>query len=75
MIPYLPIFCNFILLFPLFCLFFYTSFVSEKNTNVESVQFVIKTDGIKIDDEDDAETAEASEEESGFWQKLLGLFR
>ena len=48
------------------------SFVSEKNTNVESVQFVIKTDAIEITEEEKAETAQ--EEELTFWQKLLRLF-
>lgn len=48
------------------------SFVSEKNTDVESVQFVIKTDAIKITEEEKAETAQ--EKELTFWQKLLRLF-
>lgn len=48
------------------------SFVSEKNTKVDSVQFVIKTEAI--------EKAEAPADESKeettltFWQKLLSLF-
>ena len=48
------------------------SFVSELNSNVKSVQFVIKTASVK------QETAEASEAEEpeklNFWQKLLRLF-
>lgn len=49
-----------------------TSFASEKNTNVKSVQFVIQTDAIEI-----AEAVEAEpvvEEKLNFWQKLLRLF-
>ena len=47
------------------------SFVSEKNTNVSSVQFVIKTAAI----EEKEEAAEEAQEESKptFWEKLLGL--
>lgn len=49
------------------------SFVSEKNTNVDSVQFVIQTEGIEI--EETEETAAPVEEEPSFWQKLIALFR
>lgn len=48
------------------------SFTSDKNTSVESVQFVIKTEAIKIPEVEEEETVE--EEEKGFWQKLTGLF-
>lgn len=48
------------------------SFVSEQNTNIKSVQFVIKTDAIQVEE---VETAEVEKEESlNFWQKLLDLF-
>lgn len=49
------------------------SFVSEKNTNVASVQFVIKTAAIEIPEEE-APEAVASESKS-FWEKFLDLFR
>ena len=49
-----------------------TSFVSDRNTEVESVQFVIKTEGVQMD------TAvvehENNAEPMNFWQKLLKLF-
>lgn len=48
------------------------SFVSDKNTNVKSVQFVIQTEGVEIDDTKTA--APAAEEKLNFWQKLLRLF-
>ncbi len=48
------------------------SFVSEKNTNVDSVQFVIQTESIEA--EETVEAAAAKEEEPSFWQKLLQLF-
>lgn len=49
-----------------------TSFASEKNTNIESLQFVIKTSAIEK-----VETDAPTEKESGstsFWQKLTQLF-
>ena len=49
-----------------------TSFVSEKNTNVDSVQFVIQTEAIEIADTVDVEPV--VEEKLNFWQKLLRLF-
>ncbi|QGH35544.1 YhgE/Pip domain-containing protein [Gracilibacillus salitolerans] len=49
------------------------SFVSDKNENVQSVQFVIKTESITQDEEDDEE--EETEEEKSFWDRLLDLFR
>lgn len=48
------------------------SFVSEKNTNVDSVQFVIKTDAIEIPDEPKEE--KETEEEKGILQKFVRLF-
>ena len=48
------------------------SFVSEKNTEVKSVQFVMKTDGIKKAEAE--KTEEEPAEELNFWQKLLRLF-
>lgn len=48
------------------------SFVSDKNTNVDSVQFVIKTSAIE---KTEAPAADEPEEETlNFWQKLLNLF-
>lgn len=48
------------------------SFVSEDNTNVEAVQFVIQSDAISVGE---AAAAEAPlPEELNFWQKLLRLF-
>ncbi|MGN0598722.1 MAG: hypothetical protein ACI4JK_02405 [Oscillospiraceae bacterium] len=48
------------------------SFISEKNTEVQSVQFVIKTDAVEIPEPE--ESAAAPEEKLTFWQKLLRLF-
>ncbi|MGN0451417.1 MAG: hypothetical protein ACI4FN_04815 [Acutalibacteraceae bacterium] len=48
------------------------SFVSEKNTNIKSVQFVIKTEAVEIDDTPAAAPVKA--EKLNFWQKLLRLF-
>lgn len=48
------------------------SFVSPQNTNVQSVQFVIRTPAIG---EPDSEQEPVQEEQKvGFWQKLLRLF-
>ncbi|MBP1755122.1 MAG: hypothetical protein H6Q59_1520 [Firmicutes bacterium] len=49
-----------------------SSFVSDKNTNISAVQFVIKTDTIK-----QSKVSEAEPEKTvklTFWQKLLKLF-
>lgn len=48
------------------------SFVSDKNTDVDSVQFVIKTEAIK---KEEVKVEEEKTEELNFWQKLLNLFR
>lgn len=48
------------------------SFISEKNTEVASVQFVIKTDAIEIPEAVKADTE--PEKKLTFWQKLLSLF-
>ena len=48
------------------------SFVSDKNTNVKSVQFVIKTEA--IDTEPLPEPLPVTEEKLTFWQKLWRLF-
>lgn len=49
-----------------------TSFVSAKNTNVDSVQFVIKTAG--IDKPEVQETKVTEQKKDSFWQKLVHLF-
>lgn len=49
------------------------SFVSEKNTDIESVQFVLTTEAITIPDEEEVEETEA--EKPGFWEKLVSLFK
>lgn len=48
------------------------SFVSEKNKNVDFVQFVIKTPAISIDDVEVIQIAPVVQ--MNFWQKLLSLF-
>lgn len=48
------------------------SFVSSKNTDVNAVQFVIKTDAIAPADEE--ETEEEPEPAMTFWDKVLNLF-
>lgn len=49
------------------------SFVSPKNDQVNSVQFVIRTDSIKK--EEVVVKEEVKEEKKGFWRLLLDLFR
>jgi putative membrane protein len=49
------------------------SFVSSKNENVSSVQFVIKTESIEKE-EKKVKTAEP-EKEKGFWELFMDLFR
>lgn len=49
-----------------------TSFVSDKNTNVDAVQFVIQTEAVEIAEVGDTQPVVA--EKLTFWQKLLRLF-
>ncbi|WP_409252790.1 YhgE/Pip domain-containing protein [Bacillus sp. SCS-153A] len=49
------------------------SFVSDENENVSSVQFVIKTESIEME-EQEVKKAEP-EKEKGFWELLMDLFR
>lgn len=49
-----------------------TSFVSEKNTNVNNVQFVIKTAAIEKKEKDVKEKKQA--ESKSLWQKFIQLF-
>lgn len=48
------------------------SFVSDKNTNVTAVQFVIKTPSVTVPETE--HEAEQPIEEKTFWQKLMMLF-
>ena len=48
------------------------SFVSNRNTEVSSVQFVIQTEGIQIEEADQTVTEEV--ETLNLWQKFLRLF-
>lgn len=48
------------------------SFVSDKNTKVSAVQFVLKTDSINLPEA--PKTPSIKPEEQSFWQKLLKLF-
>ena len=49
------------------------SFASEENTNVESVQFAIRTDAIKVKDEEKVE--EEKVEDKNMWQLFTDLFK
>ena len=48
------------------------SFVSEKNTNVDSVQFVIQTEAIEEKQEEEVKSTER--ESLTIWEKVLHLF-
>lgn len=50
------------------------SFVSSKNKKIKSVQFVLKTESIKKE-EDTSKSGPKEEEKKGFWGRLLDLFR
>lgn len=50
-----------------------TSFVSEKNTNVESVQFAIRTDAIEVKEEKQDVVEEKVE--TNIWNLFLNLFK
>lgn len=48
------------------------SFVSEKNTNIDSVQFVIQTEAVEVEEVEEEEKVE--EESKSFIEKLKDLF-
>ncbi|WP_257009799.1 YhgE/Pip domain-containing protein [Evansella halocellulosilytica] len=48
------------------------SFVSSENRNIDSVQFVLKTEAIEMDEEDSA--LEEEDEDPSFWERLMNLF-
>lgn len=48
------------------------SYVSDKNTQIESVQFVIKTDAVEKTEEE--ETTTTTTEKKSMWQKFIDLF-
>jgi len=49
------------------------SFVSDKNKNISSVQFVIKTEAIELPEQ--TENNDGGTEKLSFWQKLIRLFK
>lgn len=49
------------------------SFVSPQNENINSVQFVLRTEGIKTQKPEASETP--VEEKEGFWARFVNLFR
>jgi len=51
----------------------YRSYVSDDNTNVNFVQFVMKTTGVSIAAEEPAK--EPAPAEKNLWEKFLDLFR
>ncbi|WP_342028682.1 YhgE/Pip domain-containing protein [Oceanobacillus limi] len=51
------------------------SFVSEENEKVNSVQFILKTESITNEDPETTDAPEEVEEEKGFWEKLMALFK
>jgi len=50
------------------------SFVSDKNKDVDIVQFVLQTESIELEEPDTTEDTD-EEEDKGFWQRFLDLFR
>ncbi|WP_456272482.1 YhgE/Pip domain-containing protein [Bacillus sp. AK031] len=49
------------------------SFVSTENDNVSSVQFVIKTESIEMEEQEEKKAE--PEKEKGFWELLMDLFK
>ena len=50
------------------------SFVSDKNKNIKSVQFIMKTNDIEVEDKSDDLTVEDSKDLT-FWDKVKDLFK
>mgnify|MGYP001241801115 FL=1 len=51
------------------------SFTSSENENINSVQFVLRTENITADDDEDDNDKAAEEEEKSIWERFLDLFR
>ncbi|WP_164667272.1 YhgE/Pip domain-containing protein [Virgibacillus doumboii] len=51
------------------------SFVSDKNSKVGVVQFVLKTEPIEVEETETTQEETDEEKEKGFWGRLLDLFR
>ena len=49
------------------------SFVSDKNTNIDAVQFVVQSSAIEVQEVDEEEIVE--DEKTGIGDKFLDLFR
>lgn len=50
------------------------SFVSDKNTNVKSVQFVFRTSAIELPSQEPAASSDDAPQKSSFWERLRKLF-
>lgn len=51
-----------------------TSFVSDKNEDIDVVQFALQTESIEVED-DNTDDDDDDEEEKGLWERFLDLFR
>lgn len=51
------------------------SFVSDKNQDVDLVQFSLKTESIEVDEPDEDNDDNVKDEDKGLWQRFLDLFR
>lgn len=49
------------------------SFVSDENKNVDVVQFALQTEPIEVEEPEEKE--ETKDEDKGFWERFLDLFR
>jgi putative membrane protein len=54
--------------------FLSVSFVSEKNENIKSVQFIMKTDAIEIKEDKTIVSDDSEDKKLNLWQKFLDLF-
>ncbi|GAA0307094.1 X-X-X-Leu-X-X-Gly heptad repeat protein [Gracilibacillus halotolerans] len=50
------------------------SFISDKNEKIRTVQFVMKTEELIVEEKEEV-AEEAQQEQKSFWQKFLDLFR
>lgn len=50
------------------------SYVSDKNKDVNVVQFVLQTESIELPDDDDEDDSDEEESSDSIWQRFLNLF-
>ena len=51
------------------------SFTSDKNPAPSSLQFIVRTDDISVDDMAETQAEVASQDDGGVWQRIVKIFK